>query len=48
MTRAQRDADLAWFVVTLGMAPRDYWQLTWAERNAIVTEANKAAAAHRR
>lgn len=44
MMRAQRAEDLAWFVVTLGMAPDDYWRLTVAERNAIVTAANRAAA----
>ena len=34
--------DLAWFVVHLGMAPADYWQLTVADRNAIVREAKQA------
>lgn len=41
--RARRDDELAWFVVNLGLSPADYWQLTVGQRNAIVTEANKAA-----
>lgn len=39
---AQRDEDLAFFVVALGMAPPDYWQLTLNQRNAIVTAYNRA------
>lgn len=41
--RAQRDDDLAWFVVALGMSPSDYWRLTVAQRNAIVAQHNRAA-----
>jgi hypothetical protein len=33
---------MASFVVGLGLTPADYWALTWAERNAIVREQNRA------
>lgn len=35
----ERAEDLAFFVVVLGMSPRDYWQLTVVQREAIVSAA---------
>lgn len=41
MNESERAADLAMFVVHLGMSPRDYWDLTVEQREAILREANK-------
>ncbi len=41
--RPDRLRDMAQFVVTFRMAPADYWQLTVAERNAIMREHNRRA-----